>query len=42
MEVFDIEDEISDKRDLLISALEERMKQKTEIAELFIIRWKVI
>ncbi|EAQ5857519.1 ATP-dependent helicase [Salmonella enterica] len=42
MEIFDIEDEISDKRDLLISALEERMKQKTEIAELFTIRWKVI
>jgi 3-oxoacyl-(acyl-carrier-protein) synthase len=42
MEIFDIEDEISDKRDMLISALEERMKQKTEIAELFTIRWKVI
>ncbi|ELV3433009.1 DEAD/DEAH box helicase family protein [Enterobacter hormaechei] len=42
MEIFDIEDEISDKRDLLISALAERMKQKTEIAELFTIRWKVI
>lgn len=42
MEIFDIEDEISDKRDLLISALEKRMKQKTEVAELFTIRWKVI
>ncbi|WHZ40216.1 hypothetical protein QNM34_19730 [Rahnella bonaserana] len=42
MEIFDIEDEISYKRDQLISALEERMKQKTEIAELFTIRWKVI
>lgn len=28
MEIFDIEDEIADKRDELISALEERMKQK--------------
>lgn len=35
MEIFDIEDEIADKRDELISALEERMKQKTDITELF-------
>ena len=42
MEIFDIEDEIADKRDELISALEERMKQKTDITELFTIRWKVI
>ena len=42
MEIFDIEDEIADKRDELISALEERMKQKTDITELFSIRWKVI
>ncbi|WP_139803817.1 hypothetical protein, partial [Cronobacter sakazakii] len=42
MEIFDIEDEIADKRDELISALEEQMKQKTDITELFTIRWKVI
>ncbi|WP_064488575.1 hypothetical protein [Vibrio coralliilyticus] len=30
MEIFDIEDEIADKRDELISALEARMKQKTK------------
>lgn len=42
MEIFDIEDEIAGKRDELISALEERMKQKTDITELFTIRWKVI
>lgn len=42
MEIFDIEDEIADKRDQLICALEERMKQKTEITELFTVRWKII
>ncbi|HHY0327935.1 TPA: SNF2-related protein [Vibrio cholerae] len=42
MEIFDIEDEIADKRDELISALEARMKQKTEVTELFTIRWQVI
>ncbi|MFQ2001403.1 SNF2-related protein [Aeromonas veronii] len=39
MEIFDIEDEIADKRDELIAALEARMKQKTNITELFTIRW---
>lgn len=42
MEIFDIEDEIADKRDELIAALEERMKQRTEVTELFTIRWQVI
>ncbi|EOG9708986.1 SNF2-related protein [Vibrio cholerae] len=42
MEIFDIEDEIADKRDELIAALEARMKQKTEVTELFTIRWQVI
>ncbi len=41
MEIFDIEDEIADKRDELIAALEERMKQRTEVTELFTIRWQV-
>lgn len=41
MEIFDIEDEIADKRDELIAALEARMKQKTNITELFTIRWHV-
>ena len=40
-EIFDVEDEIADKRDELIAALEERMKQRTEVTELFTIRWKV-
>ena len=42
MEIFDIEDEIADKRDELIAALEARMKQKIEVTELFTIRWQVI
>lgn len=42
LEIFDIEDEIADKRDELIAALEERMKQKTEVKDLFTIRWQVI
>lgn len=41
MKIFDIEDEIADKRDELIAALEERMKQRTEVTELFTIRWQV-
>lgn len=41
MAIFDIEDEIADKRDELIAALEARMKQKTHISELFTIRWHV-
>lgn len=42
MEIFDIEDEIADKRDELIAVLEERMKQGTKETELFTIRWHVI
>ncbi|WP_442806523.1 helicase-related protein [Vibrio cortegadensis] len=41
-EIFDVEDEIADKRDELIAALEERMKQKTNVTELFTVRWSVI
>ena len=39
--IFDVEDEIAEKRDMLIDALEKRMKQKTEIQPLFTIRWLV-
>lgn len=39
--IFDVEDEIAEKRDMLIDALEKRMKQKTEIQPLFTIRWSV-
>lgn len=41
-EIFDVEDEIIEKRDALIDALEKRLKQKTEVKELFTVRWKVI
>ncbi|MEQ6344797.1 SNF2-related protein [Vibrio cyclitrophicus] len=41
-DIFDVEDEIADKRDELIAALEERMKQKTNVTELFTVRWSVV
>ena len=40
--IFEIEDEIIDKRNQLISALEKRMKQKTHSETLFTIRWRVV
>ena len=40
-EIFQVEDEISGKRDALIAALEKRLAQKTETRELFTIRWAV-
>lgn len=41
-EIFDLEDEIAQKRDDLISTLEKRMIQKTHIEPLFTIQWAVI
>ncbi|MGJ8649488.1 MAG: SNF2-related protein [Opitutaceae bacterium] len=41
-DIFDREDEITDKRDALITELERRLSQQTEHSELFTIRWKVI
>ena len=41
-EIFDVEDEIMEKRDRLISELEERMSQKSDIEQLFTIHWRVI
>jgi hypothetical protein len=40
-DIFKVEDEIIEKRDHLIAALEEKLKQKTDIQDLFTIRWKV-
>lgn len=40
-EIFDVEDEIIEKRDELIFALEKRLKQRTETKELFTVRWHV-
>jgi chromosome segregation ATPase len=39
--IFDVEDEIMEKRDSLIDALEKRMQQRTESIPLFTIRWTV-
>jgi hypothetical protein len=41
-QIFDVEDEINDKRDALISELERRLSQQTKHSELFTIRWRVI
>lgn len=41
-QIFDIEDEILEKRDNLINALEKRLEQKTTIDELFTIKWMVV
>jgi exonuclease VII large subunit len=40
--IFDVEDEIAQKRDRLVEALERHMQQKTTTETLFTIRWKVI
>lgn len=40
--IFDLEDEIMEKRDGLIAALERRMAQRTAVDPLFTIRWGVI
>jgi len=40
-QIFDLEDEIAEKRDDLIQLLEQRMAQKTAAEPLFTIRWSV-
>lgn len=40
--IFDVEDEIIEKRDALIEALEQRLQQHTDSQRLFTIRWHVI
>jgi predicted nucleic acid-binding Zn-ribbon protein len=39
--IFDLEDQISEKRNHLVAALEKRMQQKTTITPVFTIRWNV-
>ena len=39
--IFDVEDEIMEKRDALIDSLEKRMQQKTSSKPLFTIRWEI-
>lgn len=41
-EIFQVEDDIIDKRDALIAALERRLSQKTETSRLFTIKWSVV
>lgn len=41
-EIFDVEDEIAERREDLIDALERRMNQNVENTHLFTIRWRVI
>lgn len=40
--IFDVQDEIEAKRDMLIDKLKTKMKQKTESEILFMIQWRVI
>ena len=40
--IFDMEDEIKGKRDLLIARLEKRLSQRTASEHLFSIRWEVV
>jgi len=40
--IFDVEDEIEEKRDRLIADLEKRVAQKSEKKRLFMIRWSVV
>ncbi|MCG2740638.1 MAG: SNF2-related protein [Syntrophaceae bacterium] len=40
--IFDVEDEITIKRDRLIDALEKRMQQRTSCERLFVLRWSVV
>jgi hypothetical protein len=40
--IFDVEDQIEQKRDAMIAALEKRLTQKTTIEPLFTIRWSVV
>ena len=40
--IFDVEDDIAEKRDHLVESLEKRMQQKTIVTPLFTIRWAVI
>ena len=41
-DIFAVEDEIIERRDALIQALQERLKQTTEEEHLFTVRWSVV
>lgn len=41
-EIFDVEDEIAEKRDALIDSLQQRLQEKTETQILFTLHWQVV
>jgi predicted nucleic acid-binding Zn-ribbon protein len=41
-QIFEVEDQIAEKRDALIVGLQKRMSQKTKTTPLFTIQWKVV
>lgn len=41
-QIFDVEDEITEKRDTLIDALQKRMQRDQKVETLFTIRWSVV
>ena len=41
-QIFEVEDQIAEKRDALIDSLQCRMSQKTKVTPLFTIQWEVV
>ncbi|WP_130803724.1 SNF2-related protein [Acinetobacter ihumii] len=41
-QIFDVEDEIADKREAMIDALEQRLHRSSKAENLFIVQWKVV
>ncbi len=41
-QIFEVEDQIAEKRDQLIDGLQRRMSQKTKSTPLFTIQWRVV
>jgi len=41
-QIFEVEDQIAEKRDALIDGLQRRMSQKTTVTSLFTIQWRVV
>lgn len=41
-QVFDVEDEIADKRDAMIDSLEQRLHRSSQAENLFVVRWQLV
>ena len=41
-DLFDKQDEVDERREALIETLEGKLNKKTEMEELFVIRWSVV